>query len=291
MIGAGPAPRRRSRREGSTARRRHPADQGPSRPGTGRRGGADPHQRVGRVPLRPAHRTRRLVRGDRPGRHRARGHRGRRAVGPGRGAVRISRRPGDPRSRRRRRRILVRRVPLLPERAATPVQREQADHRHVRGVLHGVGPLAGEDPRQPRRQRGAARVRRPHRVRRGEEAARPPRPPRSTGRDHRRRRRARALRGPDRERVRLPGRGRGHRGGAARLREVARRRPRGRRRRGRRRGPRGARRRRRQPGLLGADVGLPSRLRPAGATRVVGRSSACRPPARATSSSTRSSCS
>ena len=212
-------------------------------------------------------------------------------LGPGRGAVRVGRRPGDPRSRWHRRRLLVRRVPLLPERAATPVQREQADHRHVRRVLHGVGPLAGEDPRQPRRQRGTARVRRPHRVRRGEEAARPPRAPRSTDRGHRRRRRARALRGADRDRVRLPGGGRRHRRGAARLREVARRRPRGRRRRGRRGRPRGARWRRRQPGVLGADVGLPSRLRPAGATRVVRRSSACRPPARATSSSTRSSCS
>ena len=51
----------------------------------------------------------------------------------------------------------------------------QADRGHVRRVLHRVGEVVGDDPRR-RRQRGSiTRVRRAHRVRRGEEAARPPR--------------------------------------------------------------------------------------------------------------------
>ena len=163
------------------------------------------------------------------------------------------------------------------------------DHGHVRRVLLGVGALAGEAARQPRRPRGAARVRRPHRVRRGEEAARAPRPARSTDRGHRRRRRARPLRGADRERVRLPGGRRRHRRGAARLREVARRRPRGRRRRGRRRGPRAS-------SVASTPAWCSRRGCPASGSASIcsghtgcSSPSACRRPARATSSSTRSS--
>ena len=63
-----------------------------------------------------------------------------------------------------------------------------------------------DDPRRARRRGGTARVRRPHRVRRGEEAPRPPRGAQPPGRDPRRRRRSRSLRGADRQGVRLPGR-------------------------------------------------------------------------------------
>ncbi len=129
------------------------------------------------------------------------------ALGPGRRRLRVGGRPGDPRSRRRGRRVLVRRVPRVPQRSPASVRAEQADHGHVLGALPRVRQVARRDPRRARRRGGPARVRWSHRVRRGEEAVRPPRPARPTGRDPRRRRRAGSLRGADRQGVRLHGGG------------------------------------------------------------------------------------
>ena len=168
------------------------------------------------------------------------------ALGPGAERRRCRRRPRDPRARRRRRWVLVRRLPVLPQRPTAPVSRHQGADGHVRRVPPRVEPGVGEDPRQPGRSGGAARVRGAHGVRRGQEAARSPRDPRTSDRGHRRRRRAGPLRGADRELVRLRRGRRRHRRGAPRLREVARRVESARRRRGARRRAPGSRRRRRR---------------------------------------------
>ena len=87
--------------------------------------GAGPHQRRRRVPLRPPHRPRRLVRrAARPARSATR-HRHRRGARTRRRALRGGRRPGDPRSRRHGRRLLVRRVRVLPQRPAPSLRAEQ----------------------------------------------------------------------------------------------------------------------------------------------------------------------
>ena len=71
------------------------------------------------------------------------------------------------------RRVLVRRVPVLPQR---PARACCAQSKPIMGTFAEYftvwAQVAGRAPRRARRRRGAARVRRPHRVRRGEEAAR-----------------------------------------------------------------------------------------------------------------------
>ncbi len=125
------------------------------------------------VPFGSPPRTRGLAGRPTLGDDRPRGDRGRRSTRPGRRPVRRRGRPGDPRARWHRWRLLVRRVRVLPPRAPPPLLAEQGDHRHVRRALHGLGTIPRALARHHRRSRGAPRVRRAHRVRRGEEAARP----------------------------------------------------------------------------------------------------------------------
>ena len=120
---------------------------------------------------------------------------------PRRRPLREGRRSRDPRPRRERRWLLVRRVRVLPPRPASPLRADAERHRHVR---RAVLPCARRSlvilPDSIADDRGAARLRRPHRVRRGEEAAEARRAARTAGRRHRRGRRPRPLRRAARDR-------------------------------------------------------------------------------------------
>ena len=112
-----------------------------------------------------------------PGHVGPRGDRCRRGARSGRRPLRAGRRPRHPRPRRHGRRLLVRRVRVLPQRATAALRAVEADHRHVRRDDLGVGTVAREAARQHRRSGGTAGVRWAHGVRRGEEALRAPRGP------------------------------------------------------------------------------------------------------------------
>ena len=160
--------------------------------------------------------------------------------------VREGRRSCDRRSRWQRRRVLVRRVRVLPPRPAPALRADAERHGHVRRAVRACTRRARGPARQHPRHRGAARLRRPHRVRRGEEGAEARRDAGADGRRHRRGRRPRPLRRAAADRVRIPRRRGRHRRGASRLRALARRRARGRARQRRRGRAARARRRRRR---------------------------------------------
>ena len=95
------------------------------------------------------------------------------ALGPGAERFVAGRRPRDPRARRHGRRLLVRRVRVLPARAAAPLPRRPSASWAPSPSTSACGRRSlVQLPDAGRRRGGAARVRRPHRVRRGEEAAR-----------------------------------------------------------------------------------------------------------------------
>ena len=136
-----------------------------------RRRGARAHPRRGGVPLRPPPRPRRLG-GRAPHREpRPRGHRHRRGARARRRAVRRGGRAGDPRPRRRRA-AATGAAPASTASAGGPATARRPRPSSAPSPSIAVwAPALVTLPDEHRRPGSAARVRRPHRLRRGEEAS------------------------------------------------------------------------------------------------------------------------